>query len=188
MKREFLENLGISRDIINQIMDENGKDIEKAKSDYAAIKAELEKTKGVIAERDSQLSALRLLAGDNEELTKKISELEETNKKAAAAHAAEISELKINAAIDRAMTAARAKLPKAVRALLDMDKIKIDDSGSVVGVDEQIKALSKSENTSFLFEADVYKFRGFQPGASMGLSELKQNGADQKIREAMGLN
>ena len=31
MKRSFLEELGLEKDVIDKIMDENGKDVEKAK-------------------------------------------------------------------------------------------------------------------------------------------------------------
>lgn len=46
MKREFLEGLKLEADVIDQIMSENGKDIEREKAkyaDYADVKAQLEK-------------------------------------------------------------------------------------------------------------------------------------------------
>ena len=41
MKRRFLEDLGLTKEQIDSIMSENGKDINAAKSDYDALKEEL---------------------------------------------------------------------------------------------------------------------------------------------------
>lgn len=45
MKREFLKGLGIEDDIINQIMDENGKDVTKEKAKADNFKTELDGVK-----------------------------------------------------------------------------------------------------------------------------------------------
>ena len=45
MKREFLKELGLADDVINQIMAENGKDINSAKGDSEKNSAELEQLK-----------------------------------------------------------------------------------------------------------------------------------------------
>ena len=103
MKRKFLEDLGIEKEAIDKNMDENGKDIESAKADYDAIKAERDAANTTIAERDEQLAGLKDSTKDNEELTKKIAELEQENKDSAAKHKAELNSLKINAAIDKAL-------------------------------------------------------------------------------------
>lgn len=51
MKREFLKGLGIADDLIDKIMDENGKDINTAK---ATLQAEIDKQKGDIEAHKSQ--------------------------------------------------------------------------------------------------------------------------------------
>ena len=51
MKREFLKAFeGLTDEAITQIMTENGKDIEKAKGEFEALKLELEGSKQTIAE------------------------------------------------------------------------------------------------------------------------------------------
>ena len=42
MKRKFLEDLGIEKDVIDRIMDENGKDIENAKGDTDRLREKAE--------------------------------------------------------------------------------------------------------------------------------------------------
>ncbi len=173
MERKFLEDLGIEKEAIDKIMAENSKDIESAKADYDAIKAERDTANNTIAERDKQLKELRDSAKDNEELTQKIEDLEKANKDAAATHKAELDNLKINNAIDKALISFKAKTPKAVKAMLDMDVIKIDKDGNITGVDEQVKTLCEADDTKYLFESSIPKLKGTQPG----------HGADDDIQD-----
>lgn len=170
MKRKFLEDLGIEKEAIDKIMAENGRDIENAKADTESLKAELAQAKDTIAERDNQLKELKATAGDNEALTAKITELETTNKEAEAKHKKELNALKINAAVDMALTKSGARTMKAVKALLDMDSIKLDKDGNVTGIDEQIKSLTEGEDTKYLFNTEPFK------GASVGNSEGEPTG------------
>ena len=50
MKRKFLEDLGLEKEIIDSIMAENGKDVEKAKGDYDDLKEQLETATTTIAD------------------------------------------------------------------------------------------------------------------------------------------
>ena len=164
MKRKFLEDLGLEKEAVDKIMAENGRDIENAKADTESLKAELAQAKDTIAERDNQLKELKAAAGDNEALTAKIAELEAANKDAAEKHKEELKTLKINAAVDMALTKSGAKTMKAVKALLDMDSIKLDKDGNVTGIDEQIKSLTEGEDTKYLFNTEPFK------GVSVGTS------------------
>lgn len=164
MKRKFLEDLGIEKEAIDKIMAENGKDIENAKADYDTVKAELDTANITIAERDKQLAGLKDSAKDNEELIKKIAELEQENKDSAAKHKAELNSLKINGAIDKALLSYKAKTPKAVKAMLNTDNIKLDKDGNITGLDEQIKALYEADATKYLFDSAAPTLRGTQPG------------------------
>lgn len=164
MKRKFLEDLGIEKETIDKIMAENGKDIENAKADYDTVKAELDTANTTIAERDKQLKELRDSAKDNEELTKKITELEQKNKDDATKHKAELDELKINSAVEKTLINYKAKTPKAVKAMLDMEKIKLDKDGGITGIEEQVKAIKEADDTKYLFDSTVPKLKGTQPG------------------------
>ena len=81
------------------------------------------------------------------------------------AHKAELAQVKLDNAIDAALTAAGAKNTKAVRALLDTTKVKMGDDGKLTGWDEQLTAVKKSD--AYLFaEKQKNAFKGFHPGAS----------------------
>ncbi len=101
---------------------------------------------------------------DYDALKEKIGTLEQDSRAADEKHRAEIESLKINSAIDMALTNAGAKTLKACKAMLDMDGIKLSKDGCITGLNEQLKALREGEDTKYLFNTDVFK------GAHIGSS------------------
>lgn len=75
------------------------------------------------------------------------------------------------AAIDLALTRARARDPQLTRAALNMDEIKIDKDGKVTGLDAQVEGLKKDK--AWLFEDDPAA--GQQDGANSGKSAAGAN-------------
>lgn len=132
------------------------------------VLAEMTELQKSLKERDSlrsQLEELKKASGDNAELQKQITALQQQNAEQAKAHKAELAQLKLDNAIDNALTAAGAKNLKAVRALLDMEKLQLGEDGKLQGWPEQLEALQKSDG--YLFAAARQPtFRGFQPAAS----------------------
>ena len=176
MTRKFLENMGLSKEQADSVLDENSRDIGKAKGDFDKLKSELdtanseiESLKTTLTERDDQLETLKNSKDDIEGLKNQISTLQTENKTKDEAHAAEIKQLKVDAAVTTALTAAKAKNIVAVKALLkDLDKAELMDDGSIKGLSEQIDALSKAKDSEFLFDTSTQKptFRGAAPGQS----------------------
>lgn len=158
MKRQELEELGLTKEQIDKVIKINGLDIENAKSvasnDYNSIKAEYESLKEQVKERDKQIENLKSSAGDNEELKKQIESLQEQNKLSQDEHIRAITQLKIDTAVDKALTNAKARNTKAARALLDLKDAKLDENGLVVGLKEKIDALMKADDSKFLFESN----------------------------------
>lgn len=117
-----------------------------------------------LKERDKQFSELQKAAEGNEELQKQIADLQKQNAEQEKAHQAELAQMKLNNAIDNALAAAGAKNNKAVRALLDLSGVKLEEDGKLAGFAEQLEALQKSDG--YLFAAQQPPaFRGFQPAA-----------------------
>lgn len=156
MKTEFLKSLNLSQEVIDKIMAENGKDIE----------VEQKKAEKVIQERDSyKLKAESLETQVNDANTeiqkfkdmdidgikKAADDWKETAEKAKADADKQISQMKFDYALSAALTGAKAKNAKAVKALLDMDGLKFND-GKIVGLDEQLAQI-KADN-DYLFESD----------------------------------
>ena len=175
MKRKFLEDMSLEKEQVDKILDENSQDIGKAKGDSEKIQkdldaanAEVESLKGQISDRDKQLETLKNSTGDVEGMKQEIAKLQADNKAKDDAHAAEIKQLKIDAAIDSALTGAKAKNNTAVKALLkDLDKAELADDGTIKGLAEQIEALQKSD--AYLFDTTTKKkthVKGAKPGES----------------------
>lgn len=128
------------------------------------VLAEITELQKSLKERDKQLEELKKASGDNAELQKQITALQQQTAEQAKAHKAELAQLKLDNAIDNALTAAGAKNLKAVRALLDLDKLQLGEDGKLQGWPEQLEALQKSDGYLFA-AAQQPTFRGFQPAA-----------------------
>jgi hypothetical protein len=177
MTRKQLEDLGLTKEQADSVMKINGDDIENAKgtasTEIKNLQTEVEGLKTQVGDRDKQLETLKASAGDNADLKKKIEDLQTENATAKATHESELNQLKIDFAVEKALTGAKAKNIKAVKALLELNDAKLDKDGNVKGLAEQIEKLTSGDDTKFLFEAQKQtkqqqNFKGFQPGASGG--------------------
>lgn len=175
MTRKQLEDLGLTKEQADSIMKINGDDIENAKgtasTEIKNLQTEVEGLKTQVGDRDKQLETLKASAGDNADLKKQIEDLQTENATAKANHESELNQLKIDFAVEKALTGAKAKNIKAVKALLELNDAKLDKDGNVKGLAEQIEKLTSGDDTKFLFEAQKQQkqqqnFKGFQPGAS----------------------
>ena len=148
MTRQELEDLGLDKEQADKVLSINKADVEDAGKEVQTENANLKKQ---VKERDKQLEDLKASAGDNEELKKQIKQLQEDNKTQAAAHEKELTQLKIDTAVDKALTESGAKNNKAVRALLNLDDAALSDDGLVKGLSEQIDKLKADDGSKFLF-------------------------------------
>ena len=167
MEREFLKGLGLEKDAIDKIMAENGKDIELEKGKLKDIQSQLVTANNTIKERDKQLETLKNSPDNPETLKQQIQQLQDDNKAKDEAHQKEIKELKVNSALEKALTNAKAKNAKAVQALLDLgDDVELNEDGTIKGLDEKIKALKKSDAYMFNDDKQTVKIDGAKPNAS----------------------
>lgn len=166
MKKELLIEKGLTEEQANAVLEIYNAVIKDyvLKADYDTVKGQIATLETTVKERDKQLKEIEKNVGDNEDLKNQIANLQNDNKKASEKYKAEIEQLKINSAVEMALTKAGAKTLKACKALLDNDNIKLDNDGNVIGIDEQIKNLSEAEDTKYLFNSDKPSFRGTQPG------------------------
>lgn len=166
MKKAEFVALGISEELAAKAekasLEELKSYVEKSK--HEEVVEENKTLKTSVSDRDKQLETLKAAAGDNEELKKQIETMKQQNADQEKAHKAELAQLRLDNAMEAALTAAGAKNSKAVKALLDVSKVKLGEDGKLTGWDEQIKAVQKSD--SYLFHTKQNQFRGFQPGAS----------------------
>ena len=130
-------------------------ELKTANDTISALKAEAKKYEGV----------------DVAGLQKQIEETETTYK-------GKIAELRKEAAIDMALVQARARNPKAARALLDDSKIMLNADGSISGLD--VEAIKKTDPYMFEVEKKTDEGPGHEGGNGGG-------NALTAVRAAMGL-
>jgi hypothetical protein len=166
MKKEDLIAMGLTEEQAKKVMDSlDGNFVTKTR--FNEVNEENKTLKQSVADRDKQLEDLKKSSGDNAELKKQIETLQQQNAEQQKAHEAELKQLKLDNAIDTALTAAGAKNVKAVKPFIDTTKIKLGEDGKLTGLDEQLKEVQKTEG--YLFAEKQQKqqtFKGFQPGAS----------------------
>lgn len=158
MKTEFLKSLNLSQEVIDKIMAENGKDIavEQKKAEKAIQERDSYKLKAKSLEtqvNDANTEIQKFKDMDIDGIKKAADDWKETAEKAKADADKQISQMKFDYALSAALTGAKAKNAKAVKALLDMDGLKFNDNdGKIVGLDEQLAQI-KTDN-DYLFESD----------------------------------
>ena len=163
MKKEELLALGLTEEQATKILAEFEKFVPKNKFDEAV--EESKKFKASVAERDKQLEELKKVGEGNAELKKQIEALQKQNAEQKKVHEDEMKSLRLDNAIEMALSSAGAKNNKAVKSLLDLTKFKLGDDGKVSGLDEQIASIKSSDSYMFK-EAGKREFQGVQPGAS----------------------
>lgn len=156
MTRAELEALGLTKEQIDSVMGINGNDIEKVKTKLTEAEKEADTLKEPIKDRDKQLNDLKNSKEDLDGLKSQIETLQKDNKAKDEQYKAEIRNLKVNSAVDAALTGAKAKNHTAVKALLkDLDKAELLEDGTVKGLKEQIEALTKADDSKFLFDIET---------------------------------
>ena len=147
-----------------KIMVDDGNFIPKSRFDQVnQAKKELEVQ---LKERDTQLADLSKNNKDNESLLNQIKDLQALNKQTTTDYENKINQIQFDYALDGALTNAKSKNNKALKALLDMNSIKYQE-GKLEGLQEQIEALQK--DASYLFDLDT------TPQNTGGLGNFSRN-------------
>ena len=183
MKKEDLIAMGLTEEQATKVMGSLDGDF-VTKTRFNEVNEELKTAKKSISDRDKQLEDLKKSTGDNAALTQQIADLQKANADQQKAHDEELAALKFNNALDLALTGAKVKNVKAVRAMLDDTKIKLGDDGKLTGFDEQIEALKKSDGYMFDVQTGQQQFQGFQPGQSGMIPNSQQAGYEARLAEA----
>ena len=181
MKTEFLQNLKVgdqplSKEVIDAILAENGRDIEAAKkpyADYDHIKTQLDEAQKTIKGLQDQ---------DIEGVRKSAKDWEEKYNQAVKDHEAKLADMAFDRKLEDAITGAKGKNAKAIKALLDVDTLKASKNQ-----DADIKAAMDAlqKDSGYLF-GDVGNPPPYSPGAGTGGYNGGQS-SDATLRAAMGL-
>ena len=118
------------------------------KSELDTVNNSIKDYKKQLKDRDKQLEDLKDKAKGNEELTAEIERLKDENKNVAKDYEAKIEKLNFDTKLDKALTGAKAKNPKTVKALLNLENLKLDGE-DIIGLKEQLEALKESDGYLF---------------------------------------
>ena len=152
MKREELKALGLADDVIDKIMGINGSDIEAQKAKLTPVQTELDGLKAQLTEANKQIDSFKGL--DIDGIKKAADDYKTKFEQAQTEAAKQVSQLKFDHALEQALAGAKARNPKAVKALLDTEGLKVNDDGTIEHLDERLKAVK---------EANDYLFEGATP-------------------------
>lgn len=148
MKREFLQNFKVgdqplTKELIDAIMEENGRDIEAAKApyaDYESLKDQLQTAK----------DGLKAFEGvDVQQLQGEIAKLQGQLTAKDAEWQSKIDDMKFDAKVKDAITGMKGKNHKAISALLELDALKASKNQDA-DLKTALEALKK--DNSYLFE------------------------------------
>lgn len=161
--RDILKEAGIEDKVIKQILttmkaekiyttSEENADIriKKYKEKQESLEAEIKENK-------SKLDNYKKLEEEKETLSKEIENIKK-----------EASEKEFNTALENAFKEAKIKDSKLVKALLDNEKIKLNE-GKLEGLNEQLKSIKKDYD--YLFEKPVAGIPDFQTGGKPSAGE-----------------
>lgn len=132
MKREWLKELGLEAEVIDKIMDENGKDVNKVKGETQTLKTENADLKQQLATANTTITELKASNTSNEALQAKVTEYEQTIE----TMKADNQKKEFDLALENELIKLNVHSTKAARAELDMDKIKYEN-GQFTGLKEQ---------------------------------------------------
>lgn len=158
MKTEDLKAQGLTEEQITYVMAENGKDIAREQGDKKTLEKELEDTKTLLKDANKQIDSFKSM--DIETIKKTAEDYKTKYEEADKKSKEDIAELKKSHAIDLALiNTHHAKNVKSVRANLNLENIKLDGD-KLIGFDDQIEALKKSD--AYLFEIDKMVDKGLE--------------------------
>ena len=150
MKREFLQNIKVGdaalpKEIIDLIMEENGKDIEAVKAKFA----DYDSIKGQLVEANKQIEDFKGM--DIDGVRKAAEEWKQKAEQAENDAAQKIADMQFESSLKEAIAAAKGKSSKAIAALLDVDTLKQSKNQT----EDIKKALESLKNDNdYLFDGE----------------------------------
>ena len=152
--KEYLISKGVEESLVDAIVSEMPQEKfylaneEKLDERYAKLKVQNEQLATQLSTNQEELNTLKKSAEGNEELTKKLEELQTAFDNSKADSETKLSQQQKEYAIKLALKDSRTVDDGIVYGLLDMDSINITDNG-LSGLDEQLGKLQESK--PFLF-------------------------------------
>jgi len=131
---------------------------------------------------DTQIEELKKHADASSELQDKIKEIQDAKKEEVETLNNKLRQKTLDNEVEKELIKRKARNPKAVKALLDNDTIKLEEDDSVIGLSEQLDKLQESDD--YLFENDEAKKKKKKAGEDFSKGQ-DFSGNDESELDAM---
>lgn len=156
MKKEDLLALGLNEEQVEKVLEFTKDSVPYSR--FKEVIDEKNELKSELSNRDNQLEELAKITKDNEELNSKVKELQQINENAKTEYENKLASLRLDNAIELALTQSGALNNTATKALLSLENIKFEND-KIVGLDEQLASIKQTD--AYLFKQTTPS--GFSP-------------------------
>lgn len=157
MKREWLTGILTAitdedekKSVVDQIMRENGTDINKAKGEKTTLADKVDELTAENEKLKTENESLK--AQDFEGIKAENAKLKNDLADEKKAHKAEIDSINLKNSVLSEIRKEHSRNDDVVLKLIDLSKVTINDKGELEGLEDQVKALKEDETTKSLFE------------------------------------
>lgn len=153
MKRDFLEALGLDKETVDKVLDENSKDIGREKQKLDQVKADLSTAQEQLAQRDKDIEELKKSAGDVDGIKQQLADLQAKYTTETEQYQKQIADRDYSDAVNRAISDKGVKFSskaaeKAFIADLTANRLTVKD-GVLDGFEAYLKAQQDSDPAAF---------------------------------------
>lgn len=153
MKRDFLEALGLDKETVDKVLDENSKDIGREKQKLDQVKADLSTAQEQLAQRDKDIEELKKSAGDVDGIKQQLADLQAKYTTETEQYQKQIADRDYSDAVNRAIADKGVKFSskaaeKAFIADLTANRLTVKE-GVLDGFEAYLKAQHDSDPTAF---------------------------------------
>lgn len=171
MKHEWLKEI-----LGESYTDEADKKVADKLGELFVTKADF----NAVNEKKIELEEKAKRFGDNSQLQKQYDELKDKYKAETESLNRKIDDVVKNSAIDMAIYREKGKNAKAIKALIDMEKVTVKEDGTIVGLD--LESIKKTDGYLFDVETKQSVGTGFTKGTAS-----KGTDVNAQIARAMGI-
>lgn len=184
MKREFLKGLGLEDNVIDQIMDENGKDINKANEKVKALEAEVNNTKELLTNANKEIDSYKSM--DIDAIKQSAEDYKNKFETAEKDYQAKISQMEYDNKLDKYVDGLNLKndiYKNAVISQIKEKELKFDGD-VLLGGEELVKGFKEKYADAFNDTKPKPTFADTTPGTNTGIISGDPNDMDYETYKA----
>lgn len=194
MKREFLEELGIEKEVIDKILEESGKDVEKYKKQAENSKNDNTTLQNQLKEIEQKFTELQNSAGNAEELKKQLETMQQNHKKETEEFQKQIAERDYKDAMKYAIEKSNIKFTSEMAKRAYLEELQKENltvkEGNLEGFEQFHKKQLEADPNAFVADKPQEQKPYFMPAmGSSGNTSTPSLGVAyaQKFNNTLGL-